>query len=104
MVAGGQAKVIYATIKTINSSLHTCKYKVIGFYNDVTDRTELFNIKVGHNTFIGVKATILRVTVGRNCIVGAGSLVNKDIPDSSKAMGIPAKSIPTDGKISFGSK
>ena len=59
---------------------------------------------IGNNTFIGVKATILRIKVGSNCIIGACSLVNKDIPDFSKAMGIPAKYAPSDGKISFGAR
>ncbi len=59
---------------------------------------------IGDNTFIGVKATILRVRIGNNCIIGASSLINKDIPDSSKAMGIPAKSFPSDGKIHFGTR
>lgn len=56
---------------------------------------------IGNNTFIGVKATIFRVKIGNNCIIGACSLINKDVPDFSKAIGIPAKYRPSDGKISF---
>ncbi len=59
---------------------------------------------IGDNTFIGVKATILRVKVGSNCIIGACSLINKDVPDFSKAKGIPARYTPSDGKISFGNR
>ena len=33
------------------------------------------------------------VTIGRNSIIGASSLVNKDIPDGYIAVGIPAKPI-----------
>ena len=33
------------------------------------------------------------VTIGNNCIVGTGSIVTKDIPDNSVAVGIPAKVI-----------
>jgi acetyltransferase-like isoleucine patch superfamily enzyme len=31
------------------------------------------------------------VTIGKNSIVGAHSLVNKDIPDNVVAFGVPAK-------------
>ena len=33
------------------------------------------------------------VKIGSNCIIGAGSVVTKDIPDNSVAVGIPAKVI-----------
>lgn len=43
---------------------------------------------------IGSHTTILPgVTVGRNTIVGANSLVNKNIPDNVIAFGVPAKVI-----------
>lgn len=35
------------------------------------------------------------VKIGSNVIIGAGSLVNKDIPDNSVAVGAPAKVIGT---------
>lgn len=31
--------------------------------------------------------------IGQNCIIGAGSVVTKDIPDNSLAVGNPAKVI-----------
>ncbi len=210
--SGGHSKEVYATIEDINAALPSKKYNIVGFFDDITERTELFNFKVfkeiddikdkiikvvlgvgtpqaksiligkfkergfafetiihpttlinpfakigegaiiqsyclihpdvcigdyfscndnvqighdtvigdnvhinsnvnisggthiGDNTFIGVKATILRVTIGSNCIIGACSLINKDVPDFSKAIGVPAKYTPSDGKISFGTK
>jgi acetyltransferase-like isoleucine patch superfamily enzyme len=46
------------------------------------------------NCKIGSHTTILPgVTVGRNSIVGANSLVTKDIPDNVIAFGTPAKVI-----------
>ncbi|MEY8200131.1 MAG: acyltransferase [Colwellia sp.] len=51
-------------------------------------------IKVGENVFIGKGATILHgVTIGSNCIVGACSVVTKDVPDNTIVGGIPAKFI-----------
>lgn len=32
--------------------------------------------------------------IGNNVIIGAGSVVTKDIPDNAVAIGIPAKVIP----------
>ncbi len=59
---------------------------------------------IGDDTFIGVKATIMSVRIGKNCIIGACSLINKDVPDNSKAKGIPATYTPSDGRITFGTR
>lgn len=51
-------------------------------------------IKVGDNTFIGSNSLILPGTrIGRNCVIGAGSVVRGVIPDDSVAIGNPAKII-----------
>tara|TARA_Y100000590_G_C15388908_1_gene889290 strand:- start:89 stop:589 length:501 start_codon:yes stop_codon:yes gene_type:complete len=48
--------------------------------------------KVGSGTSIGANSTILPdINIGKNCIIGAGSLVNKDLPDNSIAFGNPIK-------------
>ena len=44
--------------------------------------------------WVGAVATILpRVSIGRHAIVGAGSVVTKDVPDYAVAVGNPAKVI-----------
>ena len=46
---------------------------------------------IGSYTIIGPRAIILPgLTIGRCCIVTAGSLVNRDMPDYSHAVGNPA--------------
>jgi acetyltransferase-like isoleucine patch superfamily enzyme len=51
-------------------------------------------IIVGNNCFIGCRTTILPgVKIGDNVIIGAGSVVNRDIPSNSVAAGVPCKVI-----------
>jgi acetyltransferase-like isoleucine patch superfamily enzyme len=35
------------------------------------------------------------VTIGKNSVIGAGSIVTKNIPENSVAVGVPAKVIHT---------
>jgi acetyltransferase-like isoleucine patch superfamily enzyme len=45
---------------------------------------------------IGTSVTILSgITIGKNSIIGAGSVVTRDIPDNVIAFGYPAKAIRT---------
>ena len=51
-------------------------------------------VHIEDNVWIGSGAVILAgVTIGRNAVIGAGSVVTKDIPADSLALGIPAKVI-----------
>lgn len=53
-------------------------------------------IEIGEESFIGARSVILPgVTIGRNCVIAAGSIVTKDIPDYSVAMGVPAQVVCT---------
>lgn len=49
---------------------------------------------IGKNCFIGVNSLICPgVRIGNQCVIGGGSVVTKDIPDHSMAVGVPAKVI-----------
>lgn len=49
---------------------------------------------IGDNTWIGARATILPgVKIGNFCIVAAGSVVNKNVPDYTVVAGVPAKPV-----------
>ena len=45
-------------------------------------RTKRFDVHAGKNVYIG-----------KHCVIGANSVVTKDIPDSSVAVGSPARVI-----------
>jgi maltose O-acetyltransferase len=52
----------------------------------------LGRVKVGNCVSIGTNATVLpKVTIGDNVIIGAGSVVTRNIPDNSLAFGVPAR-------------
>jgi acetyltransferase-like isoleucine patch superfamily enzyme len=49
-------------------------------------------VRIGAGTWVG-SASVIIADVGSNCIVGAGSVVTKPIPDSVFAAGAPARVI-----------
>ena len=49
-------------------------------------------ILVGNGVWIGARATLMPgVTVGDGAIIGAGSLVTRDVPSNVLCVGVPAK-------------
>jgi acetyltransferase-like isoleucine patch superfamily enzyme len=49
--------------------------------------------KIGNNVSIGTNATILPVTICNNVVIGAGSVVTKNISESGIYAGNPAKKL-----------
>jgi acetyltransferase-like isoleucine patch superfamily enzyme len=47
-------------------------------------------ITIGRDSWIGDRAVVL-ANVGKHCVIGAGSVVTKAIPDYGIAVGVPAK-------------
>jgi acetyltransferase-like isoleucine patch superfamily enzyme len=51
-------------------------------------------IEIGENVWLGAHVIILpNVRIGNNAIIGAGSVVTKNIPEDVVAVGVPAKVI-----------
>lgn len=49
-------------------------------------------VKIGDDCWIGGHVTILPgVTIGQGCTIGSDSIVTKDVPEWSVAMGVPAR-------------
>lgn len=53
------------------------------------------DVIIGNGTWICAKSCILPgIKIGNGCIIGAGAVVTKDVPDNHKALGVPARNIP----------
>lgn len=51
-------------------------------------------IRIKRKAWLGAGVTVLPgVTIGENAIIGAGSVVTKDVPDNAIVAGVPAKVI-----------
>ena len=50
------------------------------------------NVEVGDETWIGMNVVIVdNVKIGKHCVIGANSVVTKDIPDFTVAVGSPCR-------------
>ncbi|MDE6542869.1 MAG: sugar O-acetyltransferase [Muribaculaceae bacterium] len=76
----------------------SCGFYTAGHPFDVEQRNQGLEyarpITVGNNVWIGAQVCVLPgVTIRDNCVIGAGSVVNKDIPSGSLAVGNPCRVI-----------
>ncbi len=75
-----------------------CCFSAAGHPLDVGQRNQGLEyakpISVGNNVWIGMGVLVLPgVTIGDNSVIGAGSIVNRDIPSGVLAVGVPCKPI-----------
>lgn len=62
----------------------------------INNYTKIGSITIEDNAFIGARALIMPgITIGKNSIIAAGSIVTKSIPEGSIAAGNPAKVVST---------
>ncbi|MFR7478870.1 MAG: sugar O-acetyltransferase, partial [Acutalibacteraceae bacterium] len=77
-----------------------CTFSTAGHPLDVEQRNEgleyAYPITVGDNVWFGASVTVLPgVTIGSNTVIGAGSVVNRDIPSGVVAVGNPCRVLRT---------
>ena len=64
--------------------------------NMIRTHIDYGNIVLSDNVWIGANSTIIGgITIGKNAVVSAGSVVTKDIPPNTVVGGVPAKVIKT---------
>ena len=80
----------FAIINTNASVDHDC---VIGTSAHVAPGCALAGcVTVGDRTFLGAGTTVIPgIGIGSDCVVGAGSVVVRDLPDAITALGVPAR-------------
>jgi acetyltransferase-like isoleucine patch superfamily enzyme len=61
------------------------------FDSELIEDWQMKETIVGDRVRIGSNSTILPVKIGNNVIIGAGSVVTKDIPDNVTVYGNPAR-------------
>jgi acetyltransferase-like isoleucine patch superfamily enzyme len=63
-------------------------------YYDENLETTFKKVTIGRRAWLGAHVTVLPgVTIGEYAVIGAGAVVNKDIPPHTVAVGVPAKVI-----------
>lgn len=55
--------------------------------------TQLQEVYIAEGAWLGENVCIVGASVGKNCVIGANSVVTKNIPDYCIAVGMPAKII-----------
>ena len=90
MLDGGYIKIGKHTKIGPNCNFYTPNHPI-----DPVERREpketAYPITIGEDTWLGGNVTVCPgVTIGNRCIIAAGSVVTRDIPDDSFAAGCPA--------------
>jgi sugar O-acyltransferase (sialic acid O-acetyltransferase NeuD family) len=81
-----------AVLNTATTIDHDCK---IEDYVNISPGCHLSGrTRIKKHTFLGTGViTIPDITIGKNCVVGAGSVIINDINDNSKVVGVPGRII-----------
>jgi len=75
---------------------------ILGSHPNNSRLNKLFNkswgeghvINIGEDTWLGTNVVVMPgVQIGKCCVIGAGAVVTKDVPDYSVIGGVPAKII-----------
>lgn len=75
----------------LSDNLHSYENVNIPIINQPIKQLE--SVSIGTGAWIGENVCIIGVNIGKQCVIGANSVVNKSIPDYCVAVGSPAKII-----------
>lgn len=69
-----------------------CNLEVLVIDQGVVQRGQ--TVSIGDGSYIGINAVIVgNVKIGKHCVIGANSVVTKDVPDYCVAVGSPSRVI-----------
>lgn len=69
----------------------------------VKQKVEASPIRIGRDVWLGAGVKVLRgVTLGDQSVIGAGAVVNRDVPPRAIAVGVPARVVRTRGDAKAG--
>lgn len=75
-----------------NVSLITAGHMIAPQFRKKKRYQFILPIHIQENCWLGANVTVLPgVTIGKNSVIGAGSVVTKDIPENVVAVGVPCK-------------
>lgn len=75
---------------------HNAVFATLNHDLDPAHRTDMVPapIRLGANVWLGANVTVLPgVSIGENSVVGAGSVVTKDVPANTVVVGSPARAV-----------
>lgn len=122
---GNNARIGYGTVVSVSKEVTIGSDTLIGTHCLIMDsddhpmepearrarepvsREEVSPVKIGNNVWLGTRVVILKgTTIGDNSVIGANSLVSKDVPANCVAIGFPARVVKSkiDVKGLWGSK
>ena len=96
VVMNGSLMMASGGITIDDNTMLAANVQLISNNHDLDNRAVItcLPIHIKKNCWIGAGATILRgITIGENSVVGAGSVVTKDVPDNTVVAGNPARVI-----------
>ncbi|WKJ90124.1 acyltransferase [Methylomonas montana] len=89
----GSECLLGADVQIFDTDFHKIEPKNRRF-DKSPDKVRCAPVVIEDNVFIGAGSKVMKgVKIGRNSVIGAGSIVTKDIPCNSIAVGNPAKVI-----------